>query len=229
MATLTSPTIEDLIQNVRNMLNQPNASNSFWTDEELAVYLNEGVRRYFAEVVLQLEGQFTATSDRDIVTSVQTVTLPSDCFSLKQVWRKVTGGYLPMHYRNNITEGFSTEASGGGDNFLPDYYLRGNTLVLSQIPGFSETGGIKIEYVQFPETMVTGGDSLTAQVSPVFKDLIEAYAIYKAKVKESLVNGTNTSALALQNLNDLFTAFKEAIPNRSASPSAIKPFNPEEY
>lgn len=229
MATLSAPTIEDLIQNVRNMLNQPNSSNSFWTDEELAVYLNEGVRRYFAEVVQHMEGQFTAVSLRDIVASVQTVTLPSDCFKLKQVWRTVNGGYEPMHYRNNIMEGVSTEGAGGGDSFRPDYYLRGNTLVLSQMPGFSETGGIRIEYVQFPETMITGGDSLTAQVSPVFKDMIEAYAIYKAKVKESLVSGTNTSAMALQNLNDLFTSFKELIPNRSASPSAIKPFNPEEY
>jgi hypothetical protein len=229
MATLSSPTIEDLIQNVRNMLNQPNATNSFWSDEELTVYLNEGVRRYFAEVVQHAEGQFTALSERDIVDSVQTVTLPSDCFKLKQVWRKVTGGYEPMHYRNNIMEGVSTEGAGGGSSFRPDYYLRGNTIVLSQMPGFSETGGIRIEYVQFPETMITGGDSLTAQVSPVFKDMIEAYAIYKAKVKESLVNGTNTSAMALQNLNDLFTSFKELIPNRSASPSAIKPFNPEEY
>lgn len=228
MATLSSPTIEDLILNVRNMLNQPSATNSFWTDEELSVYLNEGVRRYFAEVVLHMEGQFTALDDLDIVSGSNTIALPSDCFNVKQVWRKVPDGYEPLHYRNNIQEGMSSAQSAGGANYRPDYYFRGNYLVLSQTPGFSETDGIRVEYVQFPTTMVTGGDSLTAQVSPVFKDLIEAYAIYKAKLKESLVTGVNTTALALQNLNDLFTAFKEAIPNRSSSPSAIKPFNPEE-
>jgi hypothetical protein len=229
MATLSAPTIEDLILNVRSMLNQPRAENSFWSDEELAVYLNEGVRRYFAEVVQHMEGQFTTTDDLDIVSGSSTISLPADCFKIKQVWRKVADGYEPLHYRNNLTEGMSTSTASGGSNFRPDYSFRGNTLLMSQTPGFNETDGIKIEYVQFPETMVTGGDSLTAQVSPVFKDLIEAYAIWKAKCKESLVSGTNTTALALQNLNDLFTAFKELIPNRSASPTAIIPFNPEEY
>ena len=229
MATLSAPTIEDLITNVRNMLNQPSATNSFWTDEELAVYLNEAVRRYFAEVIQHSEGQFTALDDLDIVASANTIALPSDFFKLKQVWRKVTGGYSPLHYRNNLTEGQSTTTESSGENYRPDYYLRGNSLVLSQMPGFSETDGIRVEYVQFPQTMVTGGDSLTTQVSPLFKDLIESYAVWKAKVKESLVHGTNTTALALQNLNDLYTAFKDVIPGRSDSPSAVKPFNPEEY
>lgn len=211
------------------MLSQPSSTNSTWTDEELTTYLNEGVRRYFAEVVQYMEGQFTTTSDLNLTSGTATIALPSDFFKLKQVWRKVTNGYLPMHYRNNLTEAVSTEQAGGGDTYCPDYYLRGNSLVLSQTPGFSETAGIRVEYVQFPETMVTGGDSMTAQVSPVFKDLIIAYCIYKAKLKESLTNGTNTTPMALQNLNDLFTAFKELIPNRSASPTAVIPFNPEEY
>lgn len=211
------------------MLSQPSATNSTWSDEELATYLNEAVRRYFAEVVMHLEGQFTTVADLDITANTNTIALPSDFFKLKQAWRAVSGGYEPLHYRNNLTEGMNTTGSGGGDNFRPDYYLRGNSLVLSEMPNFSETSGIRIEYVQFPETLVTGGDSLTAQVSPVFKDLIIAYCVYKAKLKESLTNGTNTTAMALQNLNDLFTAFKELIPNRSGSPAAIKPFNPEEY
>lgn len=229
MATLSAPTIEDLITNVRNMLNQPSATNSFWTDEELAVYLNEGVRRYFAEVVQHSEGQFTTTDDLDITANSATIALPSDCFKVKQVWRKVSGGYEPLHYRNTLNEGLTTSSASGGSNFIPDYKFRGNSLVLSQTPGFSETDGIKIEYVQFPETLVTGGDSLTAQVSPVFKDLIEAYAVWKAKVKESLVTGTNTTSVARQNLEDLFIAFKEAIDGRSDSQTAVIPFNPEEY
>jgi hypothetical protein len=210
-------------------LNQPSATNSFWTDEEIAKYLNEGVRRYFVEVVQHMEGQFTTTDDLDITSGSATVALPTDCYKVKQVWRNVSDGYEPLHYRNNLTEGMSTSTASGGSNFRPDYSFRGNSLVLSQMPGFSETGGLKVEYVQFPQTMVTGGDSLTAQVAPIFKDLIIAYAVYKAKVKESLVNGTNTSGMALQVLNDLFTAFKESIPNRSASPTAVIPFNPEEY
>lgn len=228
MATLSSPTIEDLIVNVRNMLNQPDPANSFWSDDELTAYLNEAVRRYFVEVVQHFEGQFTTTTDLNITTDTETISLPSDFFEMKALYKKVTNGYEMLHYRNQLTGGYSTQGGTAANAYFPSYYLRGNNLVLRPVPNFSETSGLKLEYVQFPETLVTGGDTLTAQISPVFRDLIEAYAVWKAKVKESLVNGSNTAALALQNLNDLFLAFKESIGQRSASPTAIRPFNPED-
>lgn len=225
MATLSQPTIDELITETRNMLNQPNASNSFWTDEELTAYLNEGVRRYFVECVKHAEGQFTTSSDLNITSGTQTIALPADFFTMKNVWRTRPDGYEKMFYRNNVTEGYRTNA---GDLSALDYSYRGNNLLLSSVPGFSETAGIKIEYVQFPETMFTGGDSMTSQVSPVFRDLVIMYAVYKAKVKESLVNGANTASLALQNLNDLFTAFQQIISGRDATPTAVIPFNPED-
>jgi hypothetical protein len=228
MAVLSAPTIEELIQDVRNMLSQPSATNSNWSDEELAVYLNEAIRRYFAEVVQHAEGQFTTVDDLNITADSETIALPADFFSVRRVWKKVNQGYEILHYRNALNEGYSTAGGSNSSVYLPSYYLRGNSLVLHPVPNFSETDGIRVEYVQFPETLVTGGDSMTAQVSPVFKDLIEMYAVYKAKLKESLTNGTNTYAPARENLNDLFTAFKEALPKRSSNPTAVQPFNPEE-
>lgn len=227
MSVLSQPTIEDLIGDVRNMLNQPSSTNSFWTDEELSTYLNEAVRRCFHEILMHSEGQFVTTSDLNITSGANTISLPSDFFQMKNVWRKVTGGYEKLTYRNNLTEGYSTESSGSGDGFKPDYSFRGNSLLFNETPGFSETAGIKIEYVQFPETLVTGGDSLTAQISPVYKDLIEMYAVWKAKLKESLVSGASTAGPAKENLNDLFIAFREVIGKRDSSPTSIIPFNPE--
>lgn len=226
MATLSAPTIEELIQDVRNMLNQPSSTNSYWSDEELATYLNEAVRRYFSEVVLNSEGQFTEIADLDITADTETIALPDDFFEMKAVFRAVNGGYEPLAYRNNVSEGYSTDG-GTADTFY--YYFRGNKLVLRPVPTFSETAALRIEYIQFPETMISGGDSMTSQVSPIFKDLIEMYAVYKAKLKESLGTNVNTYAPALQNLNDLFSAFKDIIAQRSASPTAVRPFNPEDY
>lgn len=227
MATLSAPTIEDLIQNVRNMLGQPSSTNSTWTDEELAVYLNEAVRRYFVEVVHGFEGEFTTTAALDITSGTDTVALPSDFFKIKAVYRKVANGYEVLPFRNHIAQGFTTSDSSSGDHYLPSYYLRNNSLVLRPQPNFTESSGLLLEYVQFPETLVTGGDQLTAQVSPIFRDLIEAYGVWKAKVKESLTNGGATATLAHQNLNDLFTAFKETVHERTASPTFITPFDPE--
>lgn len=226
MAVLSQPTIEELIQNVRNMLSQPDPNNSTWTDEEISEYLNQGVRRYFAEVILYNEGQFDDVADLDIVAGQETVDLPADCYSVKAVYKKVNGGYTLLHYRNGA-ESYSTNGGTTSDSFLPYYRFRKNSLVLRDVPQFSETGGLRVEYVAFPETMVTGGDSLTESVSPIFKDLIQMYAIYQAKVKESLTNNTRTYDAALEMLNDLFSAFQNAIVKRAATPAAIKPFNPE--
>lgn len=228
MATLSAPTIEELLVDVRLMLRQPSAANSTWQDEELAAYLNEGVRRYFAEAVKHGEGQFTTTANLNIVADTETVALPTDCFSVKTLYRTVSGGYAALAYRNNMSEGYSTTGASGGDAYVPYYYFRGNNLVLRPVPNFSETAGLKIEYVQFPETMLTGGDSMTAQVSPVFRDLIVTYAVYKAKLSDSLSNGTDTFSAVRDNLNDLFTAFKDSISPRSYGLTAIKPFNPED-
>jgi hypothetical protein len=228
MATLTAPAIDDLITDVRTTLGQPSAQNSTWTDEELTQYLNEAVRRYFVEAVKHMEGAFVTTTTLESTQDTETIALPSDFFKIKNLYIKRSQGYDILQYRNNLTAGFSTAGGTGSETYTPDYYLRGTSLVLHPTPNYTSTGGtFLLEYVQFPTTMITGGDSLTTQVSPIFKDLVVMYAVYKAKMRESLTSGVDTSALALQNLNDLFTAFKEIIGQMSANPTYVTPWNPE--
>lgn len=227
MATLSSPTASTLLTSIRAMLRQPNPANSFWSDEELLRYLNEAVRVYFAEVSFNNEGQFLATADLNLTANVETVALPADCFEVRTLYRKVTDGYVAMSYINDVTRGLITNVTNMGDSYIPSYYFRGNSLVLRDMPSSSETGGLKLEYVQFPDTLVNGGDPLSSQISPVFKQVVEMYAVYKAKMVESLVTGVDTSALAKQNLNELYSQFKDAIKNRTLYPKYTVPFNPE--
>lgn len=227
MATLSSPTLQQLLTNVRSLLNQPDRNNSFWSDDELTTYLNDAVATYYVEVVHNTEGQFTTVADLDITANQETVALPTDFFEARTVWKKVSNGYVALPYRNRVDEGYSTQSGTSGDNFFPSYYFRKQNLVLRPTPNFSETAGLKIEYVQFPDTMVFGGDSLTNQVAPIFKQLIEMYAVYKAKLKESLVNGTQLHKSAEENMAAIYKSFKDQIALRSHSQTYVKPFNPE--
>lgn len=68
---------------------------------------------------------------------------------------------------------------------------------------------------------------MTAQVSPVFRDLIVAYAAYKAKIKESSVNGVQTYAALDMHVRDLYVQFKEAVAERSRYPTFVQTFDPE--
>lgn len=222
---LSSPTLGRLLSNVRDMLNQPNAANSTWSDTFLIAQINKGVQRYFAEVVQNVEGQWIKETTLNITSGAETITLPTDFFEMKGVWKVTTNGRVPLAYRNNLIEGVLTSGLGGsGETYFPSYSFLENKLKLNPLPDFSETGGLYIEYVYFPETLVSAGDTLSANIAPIFSELVEMYAVYKAKMQESLVSGVDTSALAKANVNELYTQFVAVIKNRSKSPQFIKPF-----
>lgn len=227
MSLLISPTLQNLLTEVRILLNQPDPNNSFWKDPELSGYLNEGVRLYFLEVQAADEGYFTASSDLDLTNNVETVPLPSDCFKVRAIYKKVNDGYVMLPYRNNLTEGYLNQGGNSLNNYLPYYYFQGNNLILRPIPNFSETAGLHIEYIQFPDQMVWGGDAMTAQVSPIFKQLVVMYAVYKAKLKESMMNGVSVHTVPEENLTALYQAFKNSIAMRSKNPTYVVPYNPE--
>lgn len=231
MATLASPTLGKLIANVRNMLGQPNASNSNWTDAELTEYLNEAVRMYFAEVVKNSEGYFMpAPTYLDITSNSEEVALPSDFFECKALYIKRTNGWELLEYRNDITSGFfNNVGSTGSLTYAPLYYFRGNNLVLHPTPNFSETDALRLDYIGFPDQMINGGDALTNQVSPVFKQLIELYAIFKAKMKQSMVSGTDLTAIPAKNLEAVYSTFQRTINKRSQNPEYVVPFSPDSY
>lgn len=227
MATLSSPTAQNLLSDVRTQLNQRDPTNSFWKDDELLGYLNDAVSVYFLEAAQANEGYFTAITDLNIVSGTDTVVLPSDCFQVKRVLKKVTDGYVACMYRNEITQGVATQGGSNSSSFIPSYYFRGNSLVLAPVPQFAETGGIRLEYIQFPDQMIYGGDSLTSQVSPIFKQLIIMYAVYRAKLRESMVNGVNMYQVPADALAGLVPLYRDSLPKRSKGLTFVQPFNPE--
>ena len=227
MSLLASPTLGKLVSNVRNLLNQPNPANSFWTDLELIEYLNEGVRMYFAEVLKNAEGQFVAQTDLTITANTETVALPTDFFEARALYIVRNNGYEILSYQPNITSGYGTLGGTSSSLYSPYYFFRANNIVLRPVPNFTLASALRLEYVQFPDTMVNGGDSLTNQVSPVFKQLIEMYAVYKAKLKESMVSGVDMVSIPRQHLDVINTLFVDTINKRSEYPEFITPFSPE--
>lgn len=232
MATLTAPTLQNLLTDVRTMLRQRDATNSTWLDDELTSYINEAVRLYFLEAVMANEGYFTVQTgttlpDLDIVTNVETIALPIDCFEVKNVWKSVSDGWISLPYRNAMNESYTNIGGTGDQTYFPSYYFQGNSLVLRPTPNFSQVGGIRLEYMQLPDTMIYGGDSMTNQVSPIFKQLIVMYAVYKAKLSDSLTNGTDMFSAAKSNVDSLAQLFRDAIARRSKFPTSIQAFNPE--
>lgn len=227
---LTSPTLGKIISSVRSMLNQPNAANSTWSDAQLALWINQGIQRYYSEVVQNVEGHWTKIADLDIVSNVETVDLPSDFFEIKALYKKVSDGFVVLPYQNAISSSYATiSGESGSQSYFPSYYFRENKIVLRSVPNYSETAGLRVEYIYFPDTLINAGDTLSTNIAPIFAELVEMYAVYKAKTQQSLVNGSDMAALAKENLSSLYKQFTDVIKNRSKYPTFIKPFNPENY
>src|SRR5690606_38690319 len=95
------------------------------------------------------------------------------------------------------------------------------------MPGETASDVLKLEYISWPDRMVNASDTLTTAVAPVFQELVETYAVYKAKYAESIRgNGVNTYGPAQALLADLYSQFRDIIRERSHSMDYIKPFNP---
>lgn len=229
---LASPTLQNLLTEVRMMLRQRDPSNSTWLDDELTMYINEAVRVYFLEAVLANEGYFTKQTggtvpDLNIVSGSETIALPADCFQIKNVWKKVSDGWISLPYDNAMNESYSTQGGTSDQSWFPSYYFQENSLVFRPTPNFSQTGGIRLEYTYFPDQMVYGGDMLTAEIAPIFKQVLVMYAVYKAKLSESLAQGVDLYSAPFSNLAQLVTLFRDAITKRSKFPTSVQAFNPE--
>lgn len=226
MALLTEPTLSRLLKEARIFLNQQQEENSFWRNDELTLYINDGIRQYFLALNEAGEGQFDTKTTLDLVANQEEVPLPDDCFEVRSVF-KVKNNYNEMlRYQNNVSRSYDTSTNNSAQDYTPYYYFRGNNIVLRPIPGFNETGGLVLEYTQFPETLITGGDILTSGISPIFKELVVAYCVYKAKLKESSVRGGETYVPIQAHLADLYKNFKLAISARSKYPQFVLPHDP---
>lgn len=214
------------MRETRLLLRQPKSENSRWSDAEIASYLNDGIQKYFLHINEVGEGQFDKTVDLDLVANTETVALPTDFYSVKALYRKQGTARQILRYNNNIIGSYDTTGASG-TSYTPQYYFRVNNLVLRPIPGASETGGLVLEYTSFPEVLLYGGDSLTAGISPLFKELCVVYAAYKCKITDDSTSSGNQTRQALkEHLSDLFEQFKHQVVERSKYPNFITPFNP---
>lgn len=232
MAQVIAPNLERLIKDARILLNQPKAENSRFSDAELTGYANDAVQQIFLTVNEAGEGQFDKTAGLSIVSGVETVALPVDCFAVKALFKAQNTIMRRLEYRQNIMMDYDASATNSGSTtYEPYYYFRGNSLVLRPIPGFSETGngtttGLVMEYTAYPQTLVFGGDTMDAGISPLFKELIVSYIVSKAKFRDDLSGNGQGYALANSRMVDLFRQFKHQLMERSKAPSYITVFEP---
>lgn len=227
MSAVVAPSLERIIRDARLLLRQQKAENSRFTDSELTGYANDAIQQIFLTVNEASEGQFDKTTTLSIVSGVETVALPADCFAIKVLYKVQGTVNRRLEYRQNILQDYDNNATNSGSTtYEPYYYLRANNLVLRPIPGFSETASLVLEYTGYPDVLVYGGDIMTSGISPLFKELIVSYVVAKAKLADDLSGGGSGYELANSRMVDLFHQFKHQLMERSKAPQYIQSWEP---
>lgn len=222
------PTLERILRDTRVLLGQPKAENSRWSDEELISYGNDIVQQIFAETDKYSEGQFDKTSFIDCAANVETIPLPIDCYKLRGVWYNSGTIWRRLEYRQNIMADFSTtDTTASGANYEPYYYFQRNNVVLRPMPGFTSTNQpFRFDYTAYPQILVYGTDTMDTGISTIFKEMVVMYMVYKAKLKDDLTSGSDTSGKAGDLFSSLFKQFKQQVSERSKAPQYVSVYEP---
>jgi hypothetical protein len=175
------------------------------------------------------EGLFSKKTTLNIVANQETIDLPSDFFQVRSLYKIISNGAVILRYDNNLTNSYATDVGSGTESYFPFFYFRNNQLVLRPEPTFSQTAGLSLEYYYLPDMINTAGDRMDVSVTPLFKQLIEMYAVFKAKMSQSLVTGVDMTPVAKANLSDIYTRFIETVKYRAKYPQFTVPFSPESY
>ena len=209
------------------VLRQPKAENSRFTDTELTSYANDAVQQIFLTVQEMGEGQFNKKTTLNIVNATETVALPTDCFAVTALYKVQNTTNRRLEYRQSVLDDYDNSSTNSGSTtYEPYYFLRINNIVLRPIPGFSETGGLVLEYVGYPSVLSMSSDTMDAGISPLFKEMIVAYIVSKAKFVDDLNGGGAGYELAASRFSDLFKQFKHQLSERSKAPQYVSTFEP---
>ena len=167
-----SKTLLQLRTAVRTALDE--ATPSFWSNENIRLFLNNAKDRCWLEIRKAREDYFNTTSTFTSAPNVIDYTLPAD-FSEMRAFRCVTSGYewLSPHYREQTHPDFrsalaETQATTPGHL----YYTLLAARTLRLVPKTDVTLSWSIDYVSSPPDLVAEADVLDLS-HPLYKAVQE--------------------------------------------------------
>lgn len=140
----------------------PDNTSSFWKDSELMTYFNMTQHDVANEIIQSFEDFFVTQTTLSIVSGCADYTLPARFIKARRVedFRNSTNPSEVYPVTMNDTGARSTYAFNGSGSFLPGgYYIRGNQIVLTETPTFTNASAIRMYYVRALADVTAASDS----------------------------------------------------------------------
>jgi hypothetical protein len=167
-----------MLAEIRQLLRETTAADSFWTDAELLAYWNQAMDLRVMDLAEAHEGWVTDIVDADTVQGQTEYTLPEGTGRVKRLlWVTGQGNqtvYTPMIRDERWNSSLVQDSTAFGTGSIPAYRLVGELILLEPAPATSRTNGIRIEVESAPARFTTGTDELAQR----FPDIMETLLIY---------------------------------------------------
>lgn len=221
-------TLGQLRTRVRAYLDEPTAR--FWSDAELNNWINQAYFYNYMELVDAYENYFATIVYYDIIAGVETYALPPDFDKFRLIERVINNTQtIPLQEFNrfespNLIGGYSAT-----DLNLPTYRFVGANFVLEPTPQVTILGGLRLEYVPAPISMVADADQPRSTFLDHWQEIIVLRAVISAKLKEELVSNEGADTSPFQSmLISWENKVKEAIEQRTEGRRYTEPFGLDE-
>lgn len=227
MAKQLTNTFGNLKTRVRRWLNEPTASESFWTDNFLQETINSNYRLRCAEIHMAAEGAFISVQQRDITANQYRYAWPSNFQRLNKLEIVRTDGARQTLRRFERQEGglVAPGTGTGADGYTPTYRPTGSGFDLEPGPVTTVTNGLRLEYISVPAELESDTDSLHADFPGIFSELIVLDSAISCFNTESIVDAgqglMRTVELERRRWEERWDRYIES---RLVSRQAIEPF-----
>jgi hypothetical protein len=166
-------TLIEVIDSARALLNEPldstrafpDNTSSFWTDSVLTTYHNIVQQEVANEVIQVFEDYFLTSTNLGVSSGQAEYVLPSNFIKarrLEDIRQPEPTEIYPVRWSDKRIETphYSVQSStylGAGG-----YYLRGNTLVLTNTPTYTDSSAIRLYYIKSVPDVTAG--SLSSEI-----------------------------------------------------------------
>ncbi len=167
---------------LRRLLRETAAADSFWTDPELLDYFNHAIDLRVMHLAESHEGWVTDTFDIDLIADQGEYAIPEGTDRIKRVLIVFVEGSSTFEVPLVRAERFSeplyqtTSTAVGRIGQVPTYRFKGEYLILEPRPTVAVTNGLKIELEAAPARLAADGDKLDLR----FPGNMETLLIYDA-------------------------------------------------
>lgn len=151
---------------LRRLLRETTAADSFWTDPELLDYFNHAIDLRVMHLSEQHEGWITDTFDIDLIADQGEYAIPEGTDRIKRVLIVFVEGSSTFEVPLVRDERWSTplyqtqSTAVGRIGIVPTYRFKGEYLIIEPRPTEAVVNGLKIELEAAPVRIVDDADKL---------------------------------------------------------------------